>query len=193
MLSYNSSSDKAVQIGQEITEMGRRAVAFQCDVGDSAQCDDLARKAEKAFGQIDVLISNAGMGQGNGIAKTPDEEWERTMNVNARASFCLARALLPGMVERKFGRVVTISSNVGVYGRGGASGIAYAASKAALIAVTKGIAHEGAPHVTANCILPGPTSTDHPNDREEPVEVVEGTEPNVTRTNIFGIWAALLR
>ena len=105
VLSYNSSSDKAVQIGQEITEMGRRAVAFQCDVGDSAQCDDLARKAEKAFGQIDVLISNAGMGQGNGIAKTPDEEWERTMNVNARASFCLARALLPGMVERKFGRV----------------------------------------------------------------------------------------
>ena len=54
MLSYNSSSDKAVQIGQEITEMGRRAVAFQCDVGESAQCDDLARKAEKAFGQIDV-------------------------------------------------------------------------------------------------------------------------------------------
>ena len=82
--------------------------------------------------------------------------------------------------------------NVGVYGRGGASGIAYAASKAALIAVTKGIAHEGAPHVTANCILPGPTSTDHPNDREEPVEVVEGTEPNVTRTNIV-VWAALLR
>ena len=88
--------------------------------------------------------------------------------------------------ERKFGRVVTISSNVGVYGRGGASGIAYAASKAALIAVPNGIAHEGAPHVTANCILPGPTSTDHPNDREEPVEVVEGTEPNVTRTNTLG-------
>ena len=81
------------------------------------------------------------------------------------------------------GRIVTISSNVGVYGRGGASGIAYAASKAALVAVTKGIAHEGAPHITANAILPGPTAREHPSERDGPVEVVEGTEPNALGYN----------
>lgn len=65
-----------------------------------------------------------------------------------------------------------------MYGRGGASGVAYAASKAALIAVTKAIAHEGAPHITANAILPGPTAREHPSERDGEVKIVEGTEPN---------------
>lgn len=84
------------------------------------------------------------------------------------------------MVAAKFGRVITISSNVGVYGRGGASGIAYAASKAALIALTKGIAHEGAPYVTSNVIAPGPTDSRHPAERERtaPTTVIEGTKLN---------------
>lgn len=103
VLSYSTSADKAMAIGEEIIGMGRRAVAFQADVGDTAQCRDLAHRAEKAYGQIDILISNAGMGQGNGVVNTTDDEWNRTMNVNARATFALTRALLPGMVERKFG------------------------------------------------------------------------------------------
>ena len=103
VLSYSTSADKAMAIGEEIIAMGRRAVAFQADVGDTTQCRELAERAEKAFGQIDIFISNAGMGQGNGVLKTTDDEWDRTMNVNARATFALARALLPGMVKRKFG------------------------------------------------------------------------------------------
>ena len=103
VLSYSTSPDKAMVIGEEIIAMGRRAVAFQADVGDTTQCRELAERAEKAFGQIDILISNAGMGQGNGVLNTTDDEWDRTMNVNARATFALARALLPGMVKRKFG------------------------------------------------------------------------------------------
>jgi NAD(P)-dependent dehydrogenase (short-subunit alcohol dehydrogenase family) len=103
VLSYSTSGDRAMAIGEEILGMGRRAVAFQADVGDTAQCTALAEKAEKAYGQIDILISNAGMGQGNGVVNTTDDEWDRTMNVNARATFALARCLLPGMVSRKFG------------------------------------------------------------------------------------------
>ena len=103
VLSYSTSADKAMAIGEEIIGMGRRAVAFQADVGDTVQCRELAHRAEKAYGQIDILISNAGMGQGNGVVNTTDDEWNRTMNVNARATFALTRALLPGMVERKFG------------------------------------------------------------------------------------------
>ena len=103
VLSYSTSADKAMAIGEQIIGMGRRAVAFQVDVGDTTQCQELAQRAEKAYGQVDILISNAGMGQGHGVVNTTDAEWDRTMNVNARATFALARALLPGMCRRKFG------------------------------------------------------------------------------------------
>ena len=118
--------------------MGRRAVVIGADVGYSAQCKALAQGATEAFGRVDILVNNAGMGQPNKIVDTSDEEWDRVMNVNARAMFALARELLPGMMERKFGRVVSISSNIAVYGRGGGSFATYGASKAAMIALTKG-------------------------------------------------------
>ncbi len=91
------------------------------------------------------------------------------MNVNARATFALARELLPGMMQRQFGRFITISSNIAVYGRGGGSFATYGASKAALIALTKGIAHEGRPFVTANAICPGPTDRRLAEERTEPI------------------------
>ena len=77
------------------------------------------------------------------------------------------------MIERKFGRFITISSNIAVYGRGGGSFATYAASKAALIALTKGIAHEGKPYVTANAICPGSTDRRLPEERTEPVRIRE--------------------
>ena len=125
------------------------------------------------FDRVDILVSNAGIGQPHQIIDTPDEEWDRVMNVNARATFALARELLPGMIRRKFGRFVTIASNIAVYGRGGGSFATYAASKAALIALTKGIAHEGAPYVTANAILPGPTNRQLAEERTEPIQIQE--------------------
>lgn len=153
--------------------MGRQAMTVQADVGDTAQCTALVRQAEEAVGPVDILVSNAGIGQPHKIVDTPDEEWEQVMNVNARATFALARELLPGMIERKFGRFVTISSNIAVYGRGGGSFATYGASKAALIALTKGIAHEGAPYVTANAILPGPTNRELADERSEPIQIQE--------------------
>ena len=100
------------------------------------------------------------------------------MNVNARATFALARELLPSMLERKFGRVITISSTAAVYGRGGGSGVIYVASKAALIAVTKCIAHEGGPYVTANVVCPGPTDRRPEHVRRDPAEVDETRQLN---------------
>ena len=93
------------------------------------------------------------------------------MNVNARASFSLARELLPIMIRRRFGRFIANSSNIAVYGRSGASFATYAASKAALIALTKNIAHKGAPFVTANAIRPGPTDWCLAEERDEPVRI----------------------
>ena len=173
VINYNKSADEADRIRDKIDAMGRRAVAIRADVGDTAQCKTLINRAEEAFGRVDILVSNAGIGQPNKIVETSDEEWDRVMNVNARATFALARELLPGMIKRKFGRVVAIGSNIAVYGRGGGSFATYAASKAALVALTKGIAHEGAPYVTANAIHPGPTNTKLAEDRPEPIQIQE--------------------
>jgi 3-oxoacyl-[acyl-carrier protein] reductase len=178
VLNYNTSESKANKIRDRIEAMGQRAVAIQADVGDTGQCKELCRRANKSFGRVDILVSNAGIGQPHKIIDTPDEEWDRVMNVNARATFALARELLPGMVQRKFGRFIAISSNIAVYGRGGGSFATYGASKAALIALIKGIAHEGRPFVTANAICPGPTDRLLAEERIEPVRIHENQEFN---------------
>ena len=172
-INYSRSREESDRIQDKIEAMGRRAVTIGADVGDTGQCRELAQGAIEAFGRVDILVNNAGMGQPHKIVDTPDEEWDRVMNVNARAMFALARELLPGMMERKFGRVVSISSNIAVYGRGGGSFATYGASKAAMIALTKGIAHEGGPYVTANAICPGPTNKDLAEDRATPIAIQE--------------------
>eukprot|EP01051_Picozoa_sp_SAG22_P019506 SAG22_NODE_3626_length_1607_cov_2.303714_1_plen_151_part_00 len=113
-ISYNSSADKANSVVDEIEGLGRRAVAFRADVGRTSDCLELAAKAVAWQGRCDIFVSNAGMGQGNGLQRTSDEEWDRVMAVNVKATFTLAKALLPTMIEQKFGRVITMSSNVGV-------------------------------------------------------------------------------
>ena len=156
VINYNTSRDEANKVRGKIAAMGRRAVTIHADVADVVQCEELVRQAEAAFGRVDILVSNSGTGQPHKIVDTTYQEWDRVMNVNARATFVLARKLLPGMMERKFGRFVTISSNIAVYGTGGGSFATYAASKAALIAMTKGIAHE-ARHTsrrTPSCRVP---------------------------------------
>ena len=173
VINYNNSQKEAERIRDKIKDMNRRTLVIKADVGDTTQCRALAHQVKEAFDRVDILISNAGIGQPHRIVDTPDEEWERVMNVNARATFALARELLPGMIQRRFGRFVTISSNIAVYGRGGGSFATYAASKAALIALTKGIAHEGAPYVTANVILPGPTNRQLAEDRTAPIQILE--------------------
>ena len=177
-VNYHTSEAEAGNICARIEAMGRRAVAIRADVADVAQCEELVREAEAAFGSVDILVSNSGTGQPHKIVDTTCAEWDRVMNVNARATFALARKLLPGMMERKFGRFVTISSNIAVYGTGGGSFATYAASKAALIAMTKGIAHEGAPYVTANAILPCMIRKyrDVEEERTEPIRIDEDQE-----------------
>ena len=165
----NWSRDEAAAVFTvgRITEAGGQAVAVKADVGEIEECKELVRRSREAFGPVEILISNAGIGQPHSIVDTPDEEWERVINVNLRATFALARAVMRSMIERQYGRVVTISSNIAYTGKGGASFATYGASKAGLIALTKGIAHEGAPYITANAIVPGGTSRQTADERGE--------------------------
>lgn len=178
VINYSRSEKEAEKIAGYVRDEGRSAAVVQADVGDTSQCRNLVRRSMELFGRVDVVVSNAGVGQPADIVDATDEEWDRVMNINARATFALARELLPSMIERKFGRFIGISSNVAAYGRGGASGVIYAASKAALIAAIKCVAHEGGPYVTANAVCPGPTDRRPAHDRKDPVEVDETRKLN---------------
>jgi len=124
------------------------------DLADSTAPDRLAKEAEAAMGRVDILVNNAGITRDALALRMRDEDWRLVMEVNLTAQFRLTRALLPGMVRRRHGRVIGISSVVGVSGNAGQAN--YAAAKAAMIGMSKSIASETAGRgITVNCIAPG--------------------------------------
>ncbi len=136
------------------SEMGERAHVLPCDLGDPAACDGLPSQAEEAMGGLDILVNNAGLTRDNLLARMKDEEWDRVLAVNLTAGFRLVRAALRGMMRRRHGRIVGITSIVGVTGNAGQAN--YAASKAGMIGFSKSLAGEVATRgITVNCVAPG--------------------------------------
>lgn len=135
-------------------ELKERVFAFACNLGDPADIDALVAKAEKAAGAIDILVNNAGLTKDNLFMRMKDEDWNLVLNVNLTAGFRLARATVRGMMKRRYGRIVSMASIVGVTGNPGQAN--YSASKAGMIAMTKCLAAEVASRgITANCVAPG--------------------------------------
>ena len=133
-------------------EIGGAALA--CDLGDTTAVDALVSRAEEAVGPLDILVSNAGVTKDGLLLRMKDEDWDRVIALNLSAYFRLSRAALKGMMKRRSGRIIGITSVVGVTGNPGQAN--YAASKAGMIGFTKSLAQEVASrNVTANCIAPG--------------------------------------
>lgn len=134
--------------------LGERAHVLACDLGDAAAVEALVPRAEELMGKLDVLVANAGITRDNLFVQLRDEDWEQVLAVNLTATFRLARAAVRGMMRRRFGRVIGITSVVGVTGNPGQGN--YAAAKAGMIGMMKSVAQEYAKRgVTANCIAPG--------------------------------------
>jgi NAD(P)-dependent dehydrogenase (short-subunit alcohol dehydrogenase family) len=130
----------------------------RCDVGDPASVHAGLDRVRGWHGEVDILVHSAGVPLRAVIAETRDEDWDRVLRTNLTGGFTALRAVLPGMVQRGWGRIVTVSSGTAVRVNPGSA--AYAASKAGLIALTKVAAMEGAAHgVTANVVAPGLTDT----------------------------------
>jgi len=139
-------------------EIGERVHVLPCNLADKNEVEALVPKAEQAMGQLDILVANAGITRDNLFVQLKDEEWDQVIDVNLTATFRLARAAVRGMMRRRFGRVIGITSVVGVTGNPGQGN--YAASKAGMIGMVKSVAAEYARRgVTANCIAPGFIST----------------------------------
>lgn len=153
------SAEEAAQAAQEITEAtGRKAAGFYADVTDRASVLDLKSRCEATFGQVDILLNNAGVNVRKPTAELTDEDWDSVIDISVKGSFLCSQAFLPGMMERKWGRIVMLGSImtfVAIPGRA-----AYASAKTGVLGLTKALALEGAPHgVTVNCLCPGPFET----------------------------------
>ena len=139
-------------------EIGAGTHVLPCNLADKNEVEALVPKAEAAMGQLDILVANAGITRDNLFVQLKDEEWDQVIDVNLTATFRLTRAAVRGMMRRRFGRVIGITSVVGVTGNPGQGN--YAASKAGMIGMIKSVAAEYARRgVTANCIAPGFVST----------------------------------
>lgn len=136
------------------SELGGRTHVLPCNLSDAVAVDALPKQAEDAMGSLDILINNAGLTRDNLFMRMKDEEWDEVIRVNLTASFRLSRGVLRGMMKRRWGRIIGITSVVGVMGNPGQGN--YAASKAGMIGMTKSLAQEVASlNITANCIAPG--------------------------------------
>ena len=134
-------------------------LAVQCDVASRASCELAFRAAEQALGRVDVLVSNAGIAQQKLFTDITPEEWQRMLDVNLTGAFNLCQLALPGMIRRKAGRILTVSSMWGQ--TGGSCEVHYSAAKAGLIGLTKALAKEEGPSgITVNCVAPGVIDTD---------------------------------
>jgi 3-oxoacyl-[acyl-carrier protein] reductase len=134
--------------------LGARAFVATGDLADPASADALVRAAEAAMGGLDILVNNAGLTRDGLALRMKDEDWQRVIDVDLTAAFRLSRAALRGMMRRRWGRIVSITSVVGAIGNPGQAN--YAAAKAGLAGMTKAIAAEVASRgITANCVAPG--------------------------------------
>lgn len=139
---------------QAAAEVGNGSIGFACDVADTAAVAKLVADVETAFGSIDVLVNNAGITRDNLVMRLKDEDWDAVINANLRGAFAAIRAVSRGMMKRRSGRIINISSIIGMIGNKGQAN--YAASKAGLIALTKSVAKElGSRNILVNAVAPG--------------------------------------
>jgi 3-oxoacyl-[acyl-carrier protein] reductase len=145
-------------LAEEIASGGVESLALKCDVSDAAQVQGIVDQTLERFGQLDILVNNAGILRDNLLFKMSDEDWDRVLAVHLRGAFLCARAAQRPMVERKYGRIISLSSTSALGNRGQVN---YSAAKAGLQGLTRTLAIELGPFgITANAIAPGFIDTD---------------------------------
>jgi 3-oxoacyl-[acyl-carrier protein] reductase len=155
-------------LDQLAAELKERVHVLPCNLADKDEVEALVPKAEEAMGQLDILVANAGITKDNLLVQLRDDDWDQVVAVNLTATFRLTRAAVRGMMRRRFGRIIGITSVVGVTGNPGQGN--YTATKAGMIGMIKSVAAEYAKRgVTANAIAPGfiaTAMTDKLNDKQ---------------------------
>jgi NAD(P)-dependent dehydrogenase (short-subunit alcohol dehydrogenase family) len=151
---------------------GRRGCTVVADMGQRSEAANLAPEVLKRMGRVDILVNNAGTNRPQPLDQIKDEDWDRVMEINLSSIMALSRALVPQMKERRWGRIIHISSVMAFVSKEGRH--VYSATKSALIGFARSAALELGPHgITVNCIAPGPFLTDLPAKLLSPAEKQE--------------------
>ena len=161
----------AAEVVDEINKRGTEALSVRADVSRLADVHSLVQSTIDRFGQIDVLVNNAGVMLTRGVLETSEDDWDRTIDVNLKGAYLCSKEVAPIMVAQKFGRIINISSNSGLYHPSAMRWTEYVVSKAGMNGLTKAMALALGPYITVNAVCPGWIKTD----------MVEGTDPAVER------------
>ncbi len=158
-INYCRSKNKAAALAEEIIQNGGEAFVVQGDVSDKAQADRMVKEILTRQGRLDVLIHNAGIAHQGLLTDMSEEDWHRLMGIHLDGAFYCSRAVIPHMIQKKNGVILTVSSMWGV--TGASCEVAYSAAKAGLIGFSKALAKEVGPSgVRVNCVAPGVIDTD---------------------------------
>ncbi|XJZ28466.1 3-oxoacyl-[acyl-carrier-protein] reductase [Bacillota bacterium Lsc_1132] len=169
-VNFAGSETKANEVVDEIKALGRQAFAVKCDVSNAEEVAAMVKETIDQFGKLDILVNNAGITKDNLLMRMKEEEWDDVININLKGVFLCTKAVTRQMMKQRAGRIINVSSIVGVSGNPGQAN--YVAAKAGVIGLTKTTAKElAARNITVNAIAPGFISTDMTDKLSEDVKV----------------------
>lgn len=159
VLNYRNSETEALQLKEELDKLGSNTLIVKANVSKLEEAEKLIKEAKEVFGRVDILVNNAGITKDNLIMRMKEEDFDSVIDVNLKGAFNCLKAVTPIMIRQKAGKIINMSSVVGVIGNAGQ--VNYCASKAGLIGMTKSLAREiGGKNINVNAIAPGFIDTD---------------------------------
>lgn len=159
VLNYRNSETEALQLKEELDKLGSNTLIIKANVSNFEEAERLIKEAKEVFGRVDILVNNAGVTKDSLIMRMKEEDFDSVIEVNLKGAFNCLKAVTPIMIRQKEGKIINMSSVVGVIGNAGQ--VNYCASKAGLIGMTKSLAREiGGKNINVNAIAPGFIDTD---------------------------------
>jgi len=187
---YRGNAHGAESVAAVIREKGGECNLYQADVSDSQQAAELVKQVQADLGGLDILVNNAGTTRDTLVLSMSDEQWDTVINTNLRSVYAVSRAALRGMIRKRWGRIINITSVVGLTGQAGQAN--YSASKAGIIGFTKSLAREVASrNITVNAVAPGfiPSALTDVLNEEQRAAIISNTPVGRMGTTEEVAWA----